>query len=213
VLLAVAKGLPGITVEAIARIDFGAVDRVIFRDVAVDAGAILARGPSVRVAVRRALALGACANAMEQMGGAAQALDVTNQYAATRIQFGRPIASFQAIKHRLADMYVTLTLASVLAQAAVRSADTRAYDEGFLLAASMAKATCSDAYVAIARAAVQVHGGIGYTWDCDVHFHLRRASALAAASGTANEHLDYVASHLPERFAKVNEHASTEGEA
>jgi alkylation response protein AidB-like acyl-CoA dehydrogenase len=121
----------------------------------------------------RAIDLGRVALAAESVGGARWCLEATVAYAKTREQFGRPIGSFQALKHRMADMYVAVeTSASTVEHAAW----VAAYEPDKLpLFAAAAKVYCADAYSHVAQETIQLHGGIGFTWEHDAHLHLKRA--------------------------------------
>ena len=121
------------------------------------------------------------------VGGARRSLDVAKAYALERHQFGVPIGSFQAVKHLLADMYVRLELASSATYAAAAvAADPRAGDPD--RAASAAKLLAGEAGIGNARAAVQVLGGMGFTWEMLPHYFLKRAWVLEQAFGTAEAH-------------------------
>jgi acyl-CoA dehydrogenase len=145
---------------------------------------------AARVAARAAAAL-----ACEQVGGAARALELSVEYARTRVQFGRPIGSFQAVQHRCADMLVAVETARSAAWAAVHAADADAAD--LALVASIAHAVCSDAYSRCASDCVQVHGGIGYTWEHPAHLHVKRSRGSAVLLGTPHEHRRIVAGLVP----------------
>lgn len=124
---------------------------------------------ALRVAFDQTLA----AIAAECVGGAERCLDMAVEYAKVRVQFGRPIGSFQAIKHRCADNYVNLEMArAAAAYAAQRLSDG---DDDAAVLASVAKAFCSDVYLTAAKDNIQIHGGIGYTWDHPAHLYLKRA--------------------------------------
>jgi alkylation response protein AidB-like acyl-CoA dehydrogenase len=130
----------------------------------------------------RAVAALAC----EQTGGAAAALDMTVAYAKDRIQFGRPIGSFQAIKHRCADMAVAVEAArSASSWAAAVAADA---PQDLPLAAATAALACSEAYSFVAAETIQVHGGIGFTWEHPAHLHFRRAATDAMLFGDQTLH-------------------------
>jgi alkylation response protein AidB-like acyl-CoA dehydrogenase len=140
---------------------------------AVDEGwALLMRG------LDRAAAL----MAFEQVGGADRALEMARDYALDRMAFGRPIGSFQAIKHKLADVYVANTLAR---SNAYYAAWALAAGEGELAeAAANARISATEAYRLSAAESLQTHGGIGFTWEHDCHLHYRRANLLAVALGS-----------------------------
>ena len=130
---------------------------------------------------RGRVALGA-----EQVGGVSHVLDATVEYVGQRRQFGRPVGSFQAIKHRLADLLVELEAAR--SAAAYATACAVAAPAGLPIAASVAAAVCSDAYRRAAAEYVQLHGGIGFTWEHPAHLYLRRARADEVLLGTAAQH-------------------------
>jgi alkylation response protein AidB-like acyl-CoA dehydrogenase len=129
--------------------------------------------------------------AVEQVGAAQHLLDVAVQYAKDRLQFGRPIGSFQAVKHRLADMMVDLEHARSTAYHAVWALTEGTDDPA--LAASIAQATCSAAFSRIAADAIQTLGGIGFTWEHQAHLYFKRATVDAALLGSAEEHRSRVA--------------------
>ncbi|CUR58336.1 Isovaleryl-CoA dehydrogenase [metagenome] len=129
--------------------------------------------------------------AAEQVGIAQHLLDVSVEYAKTRVQFGRPIGSFQAVKHRLADMLVTVEHARSAAYYAAWAAQEGADDAE--LARSLALAVCIDAATLVAGDCIQVLGGIGFTWEHEAHLYLKRAFGDAALLGSAAAHRDRVA--------------------
>lgn len=127
--------------------------------------------------------------AAEQVGGAARCLDAAVRYAKDRIQFGRPIGSFQAVKHRCADMLVLVEGArSAVAHAAAVT------DRGELaVAASVAKLIASDAFTHVALDNMRVHGGLGFTWEHDSHLYVRRAKASSLMFGEPDHHASRLA--------------------
>jgi alkylation response protein AidB-like acyl-CoA dehydrogenase len=142
--------------------------------------------PDAAPLVARALVAGAALLASEQLGIAEWCLTATVEYAKTRRQFARPIGSYQAIKHRLADLWVAVTQARAVARYA---ADCLANDDPDLpVAASLAQAFCSPVAVKAAEECVQLHGGIGFTWEHPAHWYLKRARANAVALGSATRH-------------------------
>jgi alkylation response protein AidB-like acyl-CoA dehydrogenase len=137
-------------------------------------------------AVRAGLTAGAALLASEQLGLAEWCLETTVAYVKVRHQFGRPVGSFQALKHRLADVWVDLTQARAVARyAAVCAAEA---DPDLPVAASVAQAFCSPMAVKAAEECVQLHGGIGFTWEHPAHLFLKRAKADAAGYGSADRH-------------------------
>jgi alkylation response protein AidB-like acyl-CoA dehydrogenase len=145
-------------------------------------------------ALAKMLDLAAVALAAEQVGGAQQVLDVTVQYAKDREQFGQPIGSFQAIKHKCADMLLE-----------VESARSAAYYAGWVAAddddelpvvASLAKAYCSEAYFHAAAESIQIHGGIGFTWEHPAHLYFKRAKSSELLFGDASYHRELLAQRI-----------------
>ena len=137
-------------------------------------------------ALARTLALAAVALANEMVGGAQALLESAIDYANMRVQFGRAVGSFQAIKHRCADLLLDVELAK---SAAYQAANAAAEDDPDLPAlASLAKAAASDAYMRAARDCIQIHGGIGFTWDNDTHLWYKRAKSSEAFLGDAAFH-------------------------
>ncbi len=141
--------------------------------------------------ITHALQVGAALLAVEQVGAAQHLLDLSVEYAKSRLQFGRQIGSFQAIKHKLADMMVDAEHARSTAYHAVWALADASDDPA--LAASIAQATCSQAFSRIAADAIQVHGGIGFTWEHQAHLYFKRAATDAALLGSAEQHRDRVA--------------------
>jgi alkylation response protein AidB-like acyl-CoA dehydrogenase len=129
--------------------------------------------------------------AAETVGVAQRAMEMAVQYAKERKQFDRPIGSFQAVSHRCAQMLLEVEGARSLAYWAAWALDHE--PETAIRAASMAKAYAGDAGFRVAASAVQVHGGIGFTWEHDLHFFLKRAKANAHAFGDSRWHRDRVA--------------------
>jgi alkylation response protein AidB-like acyl-CoA dehydrogenase len=158
---------------------------------------LLAAGAEAHQAVEHALCVGTALLAAEQLGGAQRLLAMCVDYAGTRSQFGRRIGSFQAIKHRCADMLVLVEHARSAAYHAVGSLQTGT--DNPLLVASIAKATCSRAFLSVANSAIQIHGGVGFTWEHPAHLYLKRAVTNAALLGSADAHLDRIASLVIDR--------------
>ncbi|WP_233272222.1 acyl-CoA dehydrogenase family protein [Mycolicibacterium smegmatis] len=153
-------------------------------------------GEAERV-IGHALQVGAALLAVEQVGAAQHLLDLSVDYAKSRLQFGRPIGSFQAVKHRLADDLVDLEHARSAAYHAVWALADGSDDPA--LAASIAQATASAALTKIATDTIQVHGGIGFTWEHQAHLYFKRATTDAALLGTAEAHRDRIAELILDR--------------
>ncbi|NPU66462.1 acyl-CoA/acyl-ACP dehydrogenase [Bradyrhizobium sp. 83012] len=136
--------------------------------------------------------------AFEQVGGSDRALEMGRDYALDRIAFGRPIGSFQAVKHMLADMYVSATLARSNAYYGAWALSTNAPE--LPEAAASARISATQAYQHCGKNNIQVHGGMGFTWEFDCHMYYRRANALALGLGS----LSYWEDQLIDRMRKRN---------
>jgi alkylation response protein AidB-like acyl-CoA dehydrogenase len=147
----------------------------------------VASGRTAEAAVAAALLAGAGVLASEQFGLAERALEVTVAYVQERRQFARPVGGFQAIKHRLADLWVAVTQARAAAR---NAANGLVNDNGpeTELAVALAKAACSDTALRAAQEMIQLHGGIGFTWEHPAHLFLKRAKADSIGFGTADAH-------------------------
>jgi alkylation response protein AidB-like acyl-CoA dehydrogenase len=192
VLLAVPAGTVGMTVTRLAALDATRpAAGVRFDDVAVNEDMILGVPGGGDGAVRRVMAVACALLASEQMGAAAYCLESTVEYAKTRVQFGRPIGSFQAVKHDLADMMLRVEAArSAAYYAAAAIAEDGAEVEE---AACVARAVCTEAFSACAGEAIQLHGGIGFTWEHAAHLYFKRARATASWFGGAAYHYERLA--------------------
>ena len=147
----------------------------------------IAVGRAAEAAVGAGLTAGAAVLAAEQLGLAQRCLDLTVAYVKERRQFARPVGSFQALKHRLADLWTTITLARAASRyAAACLADG---DPDAPVAVALAKSACCEAAVLAAEEMVQLHGGIGLTWEHPAHLYLKRAKAASVAFGTPGAHL------------------------
>jgi alkylation response protein AidB-like acyl-CoA dehydrogenase len=151
-------------------------------------------GPAARSALQRTADRAAVATAAHLVGLSERMIAMTADYARARHQFGQPIGSFQAVKHLLVGPQVKLEFARPVVYAAAWSLDVG--DPGASRAASTAKAYASDAATEAARVSLQVHGAIGYTWECDLHLFLKRAWALSEAWGSAADHRHRVLASL-----------------
>jgi alkylation response protein AidB-like acyl-CoA dehydrogenase len=149
---------------------------------------------AARAVLDRTLDVAAIALAAEQLGGAQRALDMAVAYAKVRQQFGRPIGSFQAIKHRCADLLLeveSLRSAVGYAAAAVAAGSTEV-----AVLAPLLKAYASEVYSHVAGENIQIHGGIGFTWEHDAHLYLKRAKASELFLGDASYHRDRLATRI-----------------
>jgi alkylation response protein AidB-like acyl-CoA dehydrogenase len=155
---------------------------------------VLSRAPARRVAtgaaagraLEAALTTGAALLASEQLGVAERCLESTVDYLKTRYQFARPVGSFQGLKHRLADLWVGITQARAVARYAAGCVAEGEPDTG--VAVAVAQAHCSAVALKAAEECVQLHGGIGFTWEHPAHLYLKRAKSTSIALGTPDRH-------------------------
>ena len=151
-------------------------------------------GPTGSLALARARDLACVALTAEQVGAARRALDLTVAYTKVRVQFGRPIGSFQVLQHRMADLYVLVESARSLSYAAASAAAEDAPDLG--LRAAAAKAYCSEALARVAGQMIQLHGAIGITWEHDAHRYFKRAHGSGQLFGRPAEQVARVAASV-----------------
>ena len=149
-------------------------------------GTLIASGPAASAALEAGLGAGAGILAAEQVGVAQRCLDMTVAYVKERKQFARPVGSFQGLKHRLADLWVSITQARAASRYA--AACLAADDPDVKVAVALAGACCSEVAVQAAQECVQMHGGIGFTWEHTAHLYLKRAKADSIGFGTADAH-------------------------
>ncbi|MBS0577852.1 MAG: acyl-CoA/acyl-ACP dehydrogenase [Proteobacteria bacterium] len=178
-----APDTPGVRITPHVMLDLTRpMSRVQLSSVAIGRAALLGTEAQAAAGIERALQRARVALAAEALGGAEQVLEMTVEYVKQREQFGRPIGSFQAIKHRLADMMVQVEAARSAAWYAACVADEA---PGQLAeAAAIAKSYCCDAFYECAAQAIQLHGGIGFTWEHDAHLYFKRARASATLLGS-----------------------------
>ena len=186
------RGTKGLEVTLLPTMDqTRKLCEVALSDVTVGSDALLGAAgagwaPLARVLDRATVAL--CA---EMCGGAQKVLDMTVEYAKIRQAFGRPIGSYQGVKHRAADMLVDVENSKSITYYAAWALDENAAEAP--LAVSMAKAYVSDAYRRVAAAGIQLHGGIGFTWEHDLHLYFKRAKGSEFTFGDATHHRERVA--------------------
>jgi alkylation response protein AidB-like acyl-CoA dehydrogenase len=160
-------------------------------DVTVGADALLGAAGAAWAPLARVLDRATVALCAEMCGGAQKVLDMTVEYAKIRQAFGRPIGSYQGVKHRAADMLVDVENSKSITYYAAWALDEGAAEAP--LAVSMAKAYVSDAYRRVAAAGIQLHGGIGFTWEHDLHLYFKRAKGSEFTFGDATHHRERVA--------------------
>ena len=187
----VAAGAPGITVTELDSLDITRrFAEVRFDGTRVPAAAVIGAAGAGGGLLARELAIACTLIAAESVGAMDHDFEMTLQYAKDRIAFGRPIGSFQAVKHQLADASLALEMSKAIALAAARTAG--AEDDHGPEAASMAKAFVGESGVDLAQAGFQVFGGIGYTWEHDQHLYLRRITTDAGLFGDPAWHREHL---------------------
>jgi alkylation response protein AidB-like acyl-CoA dehydrogenase len=191
-LFAVGGDAPGLSRQAVQTLDMTRKQAVL--TFSGTPGRLVGPPGAAAEIVAQAVRGGVLALAAEQVGGAQRCLDMAVAYARVRHQFGRAIGSFQAIKHMCADMLLQVESARSAAYYAAWAAADDAAD--LPLAASIAKAYCSEAYFQVAASNIQVHGGIGFTWEHDAHLYYRRAKSAEVMLGTPAWHREVAAGLL-----------------
>jgi alkylation response protein AidB-like acyl-CoA dehydrogenase len=186
-LFAVAADADGLTRKPLATLDrTRKVARLQFQDVPAR---LIGTDGQAAAGLARTCDLAITALAAEQVGAAQRCLDMAVGYAKERVQFGRAIGSFQAVKHRCADMLVLVEGARSAAVHAAESADR----SDLPIAASVAKMACSEAFLQVALDNMRIHGGIGFTWEHDAHLYVRRAKATELIFGSPDHHAQRLA--------------------
>ena len=190
------KGRPsGMTVNPLKTLDMTRRwSEVRFDGVKLDGDALMGPADKGWPPLKRALEWATAALCAEMVGGTQKVLETSTEYAKTRHQFGKPIGIYQAVSHRLADMLVLSESSRSATYYAAWTVDADAADRS--LAASMAKAYVSDAYRKVAGDGIQVHGGIGFTWEHDMHLYFKRAKSSEVTLGDATYHRELVAQAL-----------------
>jgi alkylation response protein AidB-like acyl-CoA dehydrogenase len=191
----VAAGTPGVSVQPLQSLDmtrrFG---DLVFDAATVDGSAVVGRVGDAAADVERQLQVALTVQNAETVGAVNRVYEFTLEYAQDRMAFGRPIGSYQALKHRFADMKVWLEACNATAAASARAVQAGADDAPKLV--STAKAYIGDRAPAIVQDCVQLHGGIGVTWEHDLHLYLRRVAQNAALYGSPRDHRLRVATLL-----------------
>jgi len=191
-LFLVPKGTKGVEVKLLPTMDqTRKLCEVTLKDAAVPAGALLGTKGGAWPTLARVLQRATVALCAEMCGGAQRVLDMTTEYAKIRVAFGKPIGTYQGVKHKAADMLVDVENAKSLTYYAAWAADENSPETA--LATSMAKAYVSDAYRKVSAAGIQLHGGIGFTWEHDLHLYFKRAKSSEFTFGDATYHRERVA--------------------
>jgi alkylation response protein AidB-like acyl-CoA dehydrogenase len=190
------KGRPaGMTVTSLKTLDMTRRwSEVRFDGVKLAGDSLMGPADKAWPPLKRALEWATAALCAEMVGGTQKVLETSTEYAKTRHQFGKPIGIYQAVSHKLADMLVLSESGRSATYYAAWAVEADAADRA--LAASMAKAYVSDAYRKVAGDGIQVHGGIGFTWEHDMHLYFKRAKSSEVTLGDATYHRELVAQAL-----------------
>lgn len=197
-LFAVEADTPGVTRTWLPTMDQTRKQAEIVMDnVVVSHANVMGEYANAWLHLNEIIQLATIATSAEQVGGAQQVLDLTVAYTQERVQFGRPVAGFQAVKHQAADMMQRTEVARSAIYYAACIAE-EAMTDGVLAnelneAASVAKAYCSESYFKNAGDAIQLHGGVGFTWEYDVHLYFKRAKSSEIFFGNAAYHREKIA--------------------
>lgn len=194
--LLVGRDTPGTSVRPLQAMDITRrLCEVTFEGAHVPAAALVGvPGAPTEAALERQLQAALVLTCAESVGGSERMLEMTVQYAKDRVQFGRPIGSFQAIKHKCANMLVWLEASKAATYYAALAFQDRLDDAPE--AASIAKSYVGDAFTAVTGEGLQIHGGIGFTWEHDVHLYLRRAKSNEVLYGTPSWHRERLCTFL-----------------
>jgi alkylation response protein AidB-like acyl-CoA dehydrogenase len=194
-LFCVPRSAQGVAISALRSMDaLRQLHRVELESVKLPEGALLGADPDVWPKLARVLDRGRVMICAEMVGGAEKCLEDSVRYAKERVQFGKPIGVNQAIKHKCADMLFEVESAKSITYYAAWAA--REDNEEAPLAAAMAKAYVSDAYRHASAENIQIHGGVGFTWEYDCHLYFKRAKSDEAWLGDGSYHRERVAQML-----------------
>ena len=189
VIAQVCSGAPGVSIRRMPSIDrTRQLYSVTFDDVPAE---VLARGDEAQAALDRAMDIATVALVAEMVGGMQRIMELSVEYAKTRKQFGKPIGQFQSVQHQCADMLLLTESSRSAAYYAAYALNEGTADAR--MAVSVAKAYASEAYREVGNRGIQVHGGMGFTWENDIHLYYRRAKASEIAFGDAAFHRERIA--------------------
>lgn len=187
-LVWVPRDAAGCTTELVPLADGRNYGTVTLQDVAVPRENVLASGTAAGAALSRALDHAATVASAELVGMMKRTHEMSLDYLKTRVQFGKPIGSFQVLQHRAVDLHIQQELADAVLREVVAQLDRSPDAVTRALAVSRAKSRCAEAALAITRASIQFHGAIGFTEDCDVGLYAKRAMTVAAWLGNGRAH-------------------------
>ena len=209
ILAAVDADSTGLSREPELRPDGTFSATLTFDGVPVAPDRVLARGADAERALRHGIAAAAIATSAELLGCMEQALEITIGYMKTRVQFDRPIGSFQALQHRTVDLYIQKELSAAVLAEAVRTLETEQDLARIEMDAARAKARCTHAALLIGRESIKLHGAIAYTDEYDVGLYLRRILSLAAFFGNASENRAAYAALMLQHGGALEERGSS----
>jgi alkylation response protein AidB-like acyl-CoA dehydrogenase len=187
-LLWVPRDTAGATLEFDMLADGRQSGTLNLKDVTVAQANVIHSGAAAAESLARAIDHSAVIASAELTGIMIRSLEITLEYLKTRVQFGKPIGSFQALQHRAVDLYIQQELSTAVLADVLALLDNEPASKARSAAASRAKARCTDAALLITRQAIQMHGAIGFTEDCDVGLYVKRAMTLAAWLGNGITH-------------------------
>lgn len=191
-LVVVEADTPGVVAKDFEAMDLTKrIGRLVLEEARVPAGSVLGEQGAAWPAVQWLIDLGAALVTAEAVGAAEAALDITTAFAKERVQFDEQIGKFQGVKHPLAEIYVDVESFRSLVYYAIWALDQDADDAQ--LAVSRAKAYCADAFPQAGIMGVQLHGGVGYTWEYDIQLYLKRAKWVRPMFGDADYHYERIA--------------------
>jgi alkylation response protein AidB-like acyl-CoA dehydrogenase len=197
-LVQIASDAGGVAINRMNRMDGQSCAEISFENTKIEGDGLVGGADRGEEVLREVYEIWTVLTAADLLGSAEASLELSRQYAIERVQFGKPIGSFQAVSHRLANNLVDVEIGRSLLYGACLALDEKRDNATALVSA--AKAWLSDTAVSAAESALQIHGGVGFSWEYDVHLHLRRSRCGAAALGDADFHRDRVAGHMEESW-------------
>jgi alkylation response protein AidB-like acyl-CoA dehydrogenase len=207
ILAVVQRDTPGVTIKLMPSLDVTRnLYAVSFDNVRIGVSEVISRGDAAYRVLAHALDVATIAIAAEMVGGMQWILDASVEYAKTRKQFGKPIGQFQAIQHHCANMLLMTESARSAVYYAAWVMESE--PEKAPVAVSIAKAYASDSYREVGNLGIQVHGGIGFTWDENIHFYYKRAKAAELMFGDATYHRERIAKLVIDRASEPSTAAS-----
>lgn len=196
-LVEVAANAEGVQVDALKTMDATRSSaQVSAQQVRLNAAQILVHGPELQALWSRLRCLAAMGLAAEQVGVAERALDLTVNYTKERQQFGKAVAVFQGVKHRAAQMLIKIETARSAVYGAAFMADAKASDDELLMFAAQARTEATEAALFATRESIQLHGGVGFTWEFDPHLYFRRAQSASQRLGSVAQWREAVAQQI-----------------